>query len=133
MKQFSIRDLLFLVVIVALAFGWWMDRRPIPARYQMVADTNKYVYILDTATGQAWGSGQMQSILLRKVNDKLILHRAHGRGKIKSHYLIDQCLNIARPIFEMHSNSRHIQTGLLAKPPNFARQLWDPFPATIFA
>ncbi len=53
MKQFSIRDLLFLVLIVALALGWWMDRRPIPARFQMhVAD--KHAFVVDTATGQVW-------------------------------------------------------------------------------
>ena len=28
MKQFSIRDLLLLVIIVALGLGWWLDKRP---------------------------------------------------------------------------------------------------------
>ncbi len=55
MKQFSIRDLLFLMVIVALALGWWLDRRPVPARYQFGA-TNNTAYVLDTATGQVWSS-----------------------------------------------------------------------------
>jgi hypothetical protein len=27
MKQFSIRDLLFVVLIVALTLGWWTDHR----------------------------------------------------------------------------------------------------------
>jgi hypothetical protein len=58
MKQFFIRDLLFLIVIVALVLGWWLDRRPIPARYQMVANPNGTTYILDTATGQAWYNNQ---------------------------------------------------------------------------
>jgi hypothetical protein len=31
MKQFSIRDLLFLVVIVALALGWWLDHSKLSA------------------------------------------------------------------------------------------------------
>ncbi len=53
MKQFSIRDLLFLVLIVALALGWWLDRRPIPARFQMQV-TTKHAFVLDTATGQVW-------------------------------------------------------------------------------
>jgi hypothetical protein len=56
MKQFSLRDLLFLVVIAALALGWWLDRRPVPARFQMKA-TGTRAYILDTATGQAWFDG----------------------------------------------------------------------------
>ena len=53
MKQFSIRDLLFLVVIVALAVGWWFDRRPAPQRFA-IAGTNDTICVLDTATGQAW-------------------------------------------------------------------------------
>ena len=53
MKRFSIRDLLFLVLIVALALGWWLDRRPIPARFQGFA-ADKRAYVLDTATGEVW-------------------------------------------------------------------------------
>jgi hypothetical protein len=53
MKQFSIRDLLFLILIVALALGWWLDRRPVSARFQMHA-TNDIAYVVDTATGQVW-------------------------------------------------------------------------------
>lgn len=57
MKQFSIRDLLFVIMIVALVLGWWLDRRPIPARFQMqtVSGANgTNAYVLDTATGQVW-------------------------------------------------------------------------------
>jgi hypothetical protein len=54
MKQFSIRDLLFIVVIVALALGWWFDRRPQPARFQMHSEPGGTTYMLDTATGQVW-------------------------------------------------------------------------------
>ena len=53
MKQFSIRDLLFLIVIVALMLGWWLDRRPVPSRFQMQA-TSSTAYVVDTATGQVW-------------------------------------------------------------------------------
>jgi hypothetical protein len=55
MKQFSIRDLLFVVVIAALVLGWWLDRRPVAARFEMHATTNS-AYVLDTATGQVWAS-----------------------------------------------------------------------------
>jgi hypothetical protein len=58
MKQFSIRDLLFIIVIVALLLGWWLDRRPIPARYQMVANPNGTTFVLDTATGQVWHNNE---------------------------------------------------------------------------
>ena len=51
--RFSIRDLLLLVAILALAFGWWLDRRPIPARFQMHT-SNTQTYLFDTATGQVW-------------------------------------------------------------------------------
>jgi hypothetical protein len=52
-NRFSLRDILFLFVIVALAFGWWFDRRPRPVRFEMQAN-NHHVYILDTTTGQMW-------------------------------------------------------------------------------
>ena len=54
MKQFSIRDALFLTVIVALALGWLMDRRPTPARFQVSAGGA----LVDTATGQVWDIGK---------------------------------------------------------------------------
>lgn len=56
MKQFSLRDLLFIVVIVSLLFGWWVDRQnrgPTSGRFQIRSATGHSV-ILDTATGQAW-------------------------------------------------------------------------------
>jgi len=56
MKQFSIRDLLFLFVIVALALGWWFDRRPapvVPSRFA-ITSVNNHGLVLDTATGQVW-------------------------------------------------------------------------------
>ena len=53
MKQFSIRDLLFVFVIVALALGWWFDRRPVPARFSIIS-VNNHGLVLDTATGQVW-------------------------------------------------------------------------------
>jgi hypothetical protein len=56
MKQFSIRDLLFVVVIVAVALGWWFDKRPVPARFQIVSPGINSVYVLDTATGKVWSN-----------------------------------------------------------------------------
>ena len=56
MKQISIRELLLLFVIIALALGWWFDRRPIPARYQMQV-VESQALVLDTATGQVWEKG----------------------------------------------------------------------------
>ena len=53
MKQFSIRDLLFLVVIVALILGWSLDRRTIVGRFQ-AAVSGRRVFLTDTATGQIW-------------------------------------------------------------------------------
>jgi hypothetical protein len=53
MKRFSIRDLLFAVAIIALAFGWWFDRTPAPARFQMVNGSG-HAFVLDTAAGQVW-------------------------------------------------------------------------------
>ena len=56
MKQFSLRDLLLLIAFVAVALGWWVDRRnraAVPARYQLQVVDN-HAFILDSATGQAW-------------------------------------------------------------------------------
>jgi hypothetical protein len=57
MKQFSIRDLLLLIALVAVALGWWVDRRNVvgvAGRYQMHT-SDKGAYVVDTATGQVWG------------------------------------------------------------------------------
>jgi hypothetical protein len=59
LKQFSIRDLLFLVVIAALILGWWFDRRPVPARFQMQVRPDNNTVVLDTVTGQVWSSNQI--------------------------------------------------------------------------
>lgn len=53
MKQFSIREMLLVVVIFALALGWWVDRRSGLARFQMHVTTN-HAYVLDVVTGQVW-------------------------------------------------------------------------------
>jgi hypothetical protein len=56
MRQLSIRDLLFLAAVIALALGWWLDRRPVPARFQM-SSAGDHVFVLDTATGKVWSQG----------------------------------------------------------------------------
>jgi di/tricarboxylate transporter len=53
MNRFSIREILMLVVILALAMGWWVDRRSGLIRFQMHATSN-HSYVLDTVTGQVW-------------------------------------------------------------------------------
>ena len=53
MKQFSIRDVLFVFLIVALGLGWWLDRCPVASRFQL-SSSNDRVYVLDTATGRLW-------------------------------------------------------------------------------
>jgi hypothetical protein len=53
MKQFSLRDLFFIVAIVALLLGWWVERRNFaaaPGRFQMQV-VNGQAVLLDTATG----------------------------------------------------------------------------------
>jgi hypothetical protein len=62
--QFSIRDVLFVTVIVALAFGWFIDRSrrvvpstpPSPVEYQVIAtgsDGGKLL-LVDPQTGAVW-------------------------------------------------------------------------------
>ena len=59
LPQVTLRELFWLVLIVALALGWWVDRsRPVqppapPAgRYQMFLDKGDELYMVDTATGK---------------------------------------------------------------------------------
>jgi hypothetical protein len=54
MKQFSIRDLLFVVIIVALVLGWSFDRRPATGRFQLGGTAQSGILVLDTATGKIW-------------------------------------------------------------------------------
>jgi hypothetical protein len=49
------------VLVVALALGWWLDKRPAAAgRFQLHTPINdqpghtRANYIIDTATGQVW-------------------------------------------------------------------------------
>jgi hypothetical protein len=79
MKQFSIRDLLFLVVIIALTLGWWLDRRPIPARFTM-GGGDSHAYILDTATGQVWEKSYSPNNENRE-NFRLTKHRDTSRPR----------------------------------------------------
>jgi hypothetical protein len=56
LKQFSLRDALLLIAFVAVALGWWVDRRnrvAAPARYQMQT-VDGHAFVLDTGTGQVW-------------------------------------------------------------------------------
>ena len=51
--KFSLRDILLLMAIVALALGWWFDRRSGARRFEMHA-TENHAYVLDTVTGEVW-------------------------------------------------------------------------------
>jgi hypothetical protein len=53
MNQFSIREVLLVFVIFAVAIGWWVDRRSGPTRFEMHVTTN-HAYVLDKVTGQVW-------------------------------------------------------------------------------
>jgi hypothetical protein len=72
MLRFTIRDVLWLTVVVALGVAWWIDRtrlmnRPQPAReesYEVIVgdqDRDK-VYLFNPRTGHMWhrhgGSGE---------------------------------------------------------------------------
>lgn len=56
LKQFSLRDALLLIAFVAVALGWWVDRRnrvAAPARFQ-IQTAEGHAFVLDTATGEVW-------------------------------------------------------------------------------
>jgi hypothetical protein len=72
MKQFSIRDLLLAILIIALALGWWLDRRPVAARFQMQVTNGNRIFVLDTASGEVidTGSGDVWKWPSRAANSK---------------------------------------------------------------
>ena len=54
---FTIRDLLWLTLVVALAVGWWVDRRP--PRFQVFDSrpgniSGKMRVLIDNETGETW-------------------------------------------------------------------------------
>lgn len=58
-KSFSLRDALFVIAIVAVLLGWWVDRRQVaaaPGRFQMQI-VNGQAMMLDTATGRVFYQG----------------------------------------------------------------------------
>jgi hypothetical protein len=53
--KFSIRDLLWLMTVVALVVALIYAKQPVAAgRYQLVVADSGVKYFLDTATGQCW-------------------------------------------------------------------------------
>ena len=58
--RFGVRDLLWVMVVVGLALGWWLGRRepekpPVEiGRYQMHTDKDGLLHVMDTATGVYW-------------------------------------------------------------------------------
>ena len=60
MKQYSLREIILVMVIVSLLFGWWIDRQnrePSVGRFTGFEDPVGRSAILDTATGQVWHGG----------------------------------------------------------------------------
>jgi hypothetical protein len=57
--RFTIRDLLWLTLVVALALGWWVDRRSysVPPRFQLsdvTTTSGTRTYPTDNQTGERW-------------------------------------------------------------------------------
>lgn len=64
--QINLREFFLLILIVALALGWWLDRRlllkaPVPpaaaasvGRWQMAVSNDGRELLLDTTTGETW-------------------------------------------------------------------------------
>jgi hypothetical protein len=50
--RFTIRDLLWLTLVVGLIVGWWLDRRMQP--YSFHTNGNGYIIMKEKATGIEW-------------------------------------------------------------------------------
>jgi hypothetical protein len=56
LPQFTIRDLLWLTVLVAMGLVWFFQKPNQPGRYQLGTD-HSHALINDTATGRCWMLG----------------------------------------------------------------------------
>jgi hypothetical protein len=65
LPQVSLRDLFWLVLVVGMGLGWWIDhQKPVPqapppvlpqtGRWQFVMDGNGKQVMVDTTTGELW-------------------------------------------------------------------------------
>jgi hypothetical protein len=53
--RFAIRDLLWLLALVAVLLAWRFTRpTPVAGRYQLVPRPGMYPMMIDTATGRIW-------------------------------------------------------------------------------
>lgn len=57
--RFTIRDLLWLTLVVATTVGWWVDRRSysVPPRFQLSdvsSPSGVRTYLTDNQTGERW-------------------------------------------------------------------------------
>ena len=57
--RFTIRDLLWLTLVVAMGLGWWIDRRSysVQPRFQLTEATTTFgirTYLTDNQTGERW-------------------------------------------------------------------------------
>jgi lipopolysaccharide biosynthesis regulator YciM len=50
--RFSIRDLLWLTLVVAMGFGWWAERRAAEARHDDILDSLNAQVTADIAAGR---------------------------------------------------------------------------------
>jgi len=49
--RFTIRDLLWLTLVVAMAAGWWIDHKPQRLEFSQSA---KQLIMIDNKTGEKW-------------------------------------------------------------------------------
>jgi len=54
--RFTIRDLLWLTLVVAMAVGWYVDRRSysVPPRFQVSFEDTDTMSLTDRQTGEVW-------------------------------------------------------------------------------
>jgi hypothetical protein len=80
--RFSIRDLLFVTAIVALAVGWWLDHKEQVSRYQALIGPTKFeVYPITTAN---------PDVLLKVLQSMLAGTSVRLAVDIKSNFLVAQ-------------------------------------------
>ena len=77
--RFTIRDLLWLVLLMAVALGWWLDHRSLVSRPAKVVVIEKPIAIPQVIPhrDEAKGSDEEMDKLMKQILRDSIVHHAH--------------------------------------------------------
>lgn len=80
--KFSIRDLILVTVVVALAVAWMVDRSKLVWQYEHVVDANKRLYDLLDIADPGWESKEINSRHTTRFDRNLSPTAAYATGAV---------------------------------------------------